>query len=312
MSKSTIAVFGATGNQGNSVATTILTTPSLSAMYNVRALSRSTTSSKMSELQSLGAKVVQADMDDPSTLPAALAGCTHVFLVTTTQYTGSTREVETRQAKAVCEEAIKQGVKYIIFSSMSHPFKISDGKLKHVEHFDCKAEIEEYIRTLPVQSAFFAPASFMQNLEGRMRPRPSPANDGTFVLADMLPGNTPVPFIDITDTGKWVAAVLSKPDTYAGKFFAAAADLYTPDEIAAVISKVTGKTVTHAQLPDEVVKGFFPEAFREQLYEMWVLNRDYGYFGEGQKGAVQWAREQAMGKITELEAFLRKVEFKLE
>jgi uncharacterized protein YbjT (DUF2867 family) len=266
----------------------------------------------MTSLQSLGAELAQADMDDPSTLPAALSGCTFIYLVTTTQYTGSTRETETRQAKAVCEEAIKQGIKYIIFSSMSHPSKISGGKLAHVEHFDAKAEIETYIRGLPVQSAFFAPASFMQNLEDRMKPRPSPANDGTYVLADMLPGNTPVPYIDITDTGAWVAAILAEPDKYAGKFFAAAAELYTPDEIAAVMSKVTGKTVTHVQLPDEVVKGFFPEGLREQLFEMWVLNREYGYFGEGQREAVQWAKEQAMGEITGLEEFLRKNEFKLE
>jgi uncharacterized protein YbjT (DUF2867 family) len=312
MPKSTIAVFGASGNQGNSVARTILTTPSLSAMYNVRALSRSTSSPKMLDLESLGAELEQADMDDPSTLPTALSGCSFIFLVTTTQYTGSTREVETRQVKAVCEAALKQGVEYIIFSSMSHPFKISDGKLKNVEHFDDKAEIEEHIRTLPVKSAFFAPGSFMTNLEDRMKPRPSPANDGTFVLADLLPGNTPVPYIDIADTGKWVAAILADPDKYAGKFFSAAADLYTPDEVTAVMSKVTGKTVKHVQLPDEVIKDFFPEGFKEQLYEMWVLNRDYGYFGEGQKEAVQWAKEQAIGELTGLEAFLRKVEFKLE
>ena len=312
MSKSTIAVFGASGNQGNSVVRTILTTPSLSAMYNVRALSRSTTSSAMQDLRSLGAELVQADMDDPSTLPTALSGCTSVFLVTTTQYTGSTREVETRQAKAVCEEAIKQGVKYIIFSSMSHPYKISGGKLKNVEHFDDKAEIETYIRTLPVKSAFFAPASFMQNLLDRMKPRPSPAGDGTFVLADMLPGNTPVPYIDITETGKWIAPILAEPEKYAGNFFAAGEGLYTPDEIASVMSKVTGKTVKHVQLPDEVVKSFFPEGLREQLYEMWVLNREYGYYGEGQKEAVQWAKEQAAGELTGLEAFLKKVEFKLE
>ncbi|KAG9194318.1 hypothetical protein G6011_04353 [Alternaria panax] len=311
MSKPTIAIFGASGNQGNSVARTILITPFLSAAYSVRALSRSISSPKMLELKSLGAELAQADMDDPSTLPTALSGCTFIFLVTTTQYTGSTREVETRQAKAVCEEALKQGVKYIIFSSMSHPFKISGGKLTKVEHFDDKAEIETYIRTLPVQSAFFAPASFMQNLEGRMRPRPSPANDGTFVLADMLPGNTPVPYIDIADTGKWVGAILAEPDRYVGKFFAAAADFYTPDEVANVMSKVTGKTVTHVQLPDEVARGFFPETFREQLYEMWVLNREYGYYGQEQQAAVQWAKEQAVGEITGLEGFLRKVEFKL-
>jgi uncharacterized protein YbjT (DUF2867 family) len=312
MSKSTIAIFGAAGNQGNSVARTILTTPTLSALYNVRALSRNPNSPAMLALRTLGADLYPADMDEPSTLPSALANCTHIFLVTTTQYTGSTRAIETRQAKAVCSAALAQGVKYIIFSSMSHPFKITDGALKNVEHFDDKAEIEEYIRGLPVQSAFFAPASFMQNLEGMLRPKPSPANDGSFVLADMLPGGTPVPYIDITETGEWVGAILAEPDKYAGKFFAAAEGFYTPDEVAGIMTKVTGKTVKHVQLPDEVVKGFFPEGLREQYYEMWLLIREYGYYGQGQKEAVQWAKEQAKGELTGLEAFLRKNDFKLE
>jgi uncharacterized protein YbjT (DUF2867 family) len=212
----------------------------------------------------------------------------------------------------VCSEALKQGVRYIIFSSMSHPFKISNGALKNAEHFDDKAEIEQYIRSLPVKSSFFAPASFMQNYLTMMRPRPSPTNDGTFVLGDMLNDDTEVPYIDITDTGKWVGAILSEPDKYEGKFFAAAEGLYTPKQAAEIISRVTGKTVRHVKLPDEVIKAHFPAPLREALYEMWVLNREYGYYGEGQREAVMWAKEQARGEVTGLEGFLRGVGYSLE
>jgi uncharacterized protein YbjT (DUF2867 family) len=312
MSKSLLAVFGASGNQGNSTVNFVLSDPKLSQRYAVRAISRDTSNPKMQDLASKGAELVQADLDDPSSLPAALKGAEYVFLVTTTQYQGNTREVETRQAKSACEEALKQGVKYIIFSSMSHPFKISNGLLKHVEHFDDKAEIEEYIRSLPVKSSFFAPASFMQNYLTHVRPRPSPSNDGTFMLADILPDDTEVPYIDITDTGKWVGAILADPDKYEGKFFAAAEGFYTHKQAAEIISKVTGKTVKHVKLPDEVVKDFFPEGMREALYEMWVLNREYGYFGKEQKGLVRGAGEQAKGELTGLEAFLRKADYTLE
>jgi hypothetical protein len=51
---------------------------------------------------------------------------------------------------------------------------------------------------------------------------------------------------------------------------------------------------------------------REGLYEMWVLNREYGYFGKEQKGLVRWAGEQAKGELTGLEAFLRKADYTLE
>jgi uncharacterized protein YbjT (DUF2867 family) len=310
--KPILAIFGASGNQGHSLATHVLTTPTLSSRYTVRAISRSTSKPSMQHLSTLGAELHAADMDDPSTLPSAIDGATFLFLVTTTQYSGNTRAIETLQAKSVCSEALRQGVSYIIFSSMSHPRVISSGKLKNCEHFDVKAEIETYIRGLPVQSAFFAPASFMQNFTTMMRPRLAPENDGTYVLQTMLPGDTAVPYIDICDTGKFIAPILQNPEKYAGSFFAAAEAFSTPDECAEILSQVTGKTVRHVQLPDEEVKKRFPEPLREALGEMWVLNREYGYFGREQRELVRWARSQVEGEVTGLEGFLRRVGYVLE
>jgi uncharacterized protein YbjT (DUF2867 family) len=312
MSKSLLAVFGATGNQGNSTAHAVLSSPSLSQRYAVRAISRNTSHPKMQALKTAGAQLAQADLDDPSSLPSALKDVSHVFFLTTTSYTGNTREIETRQAKNICSAAIDAGVKYIIFSSMSHPFKISNGALKHVEHFDAKAEIETYMRSLPIQSAFFAPASFMQNFGTHSIPRPSPKGDGTYVIANVLNPDTKVPLIDITDTGKWTAAILEEPEKYAGKFFAAAEGLYTWPEACEVISKVTGKTVVYQQMPDGVFKGFLPPGMSDALLEMWVLNRDYGYYGSEMEKEVKWAKEQAVGGLTGLEEWLRREKFSLE
>ncbi|KAF2128282.1 NAD(P)-binding protein [Dothidotthia symphoricarpi CBS 119687] len=312
MSRQLLAIFGATGNQGFSIANFVLNDRELAQRYNVRAVSRDISNSKMQELKSKGAELAQADLNDPKTLPSALKDVTHTFFMTTTQYQGGTREIETRQAKDFCAAAMEAGVQYIIFSSMSHPFEISDGKLKNVEHFDVKAEIEEYIRSLPIKAAFFAPGSFMQNLQNHMKPRPSPANDGTFVLANCGHGYTALPLIDITDTGRWVGAILADPDKYEGKFFAAAEGLYTMDETAAIVSKVTGKTVRHHQLPDEVFRGFMPGPLGDALFEMHVFMRDYGYYGKSMKEDVDWARKQSKGELRGLEKFLRAQEYSLE
>ncbi|XPS81760.1 hypothetical protein M3J09_013688 [Ascochyta lentis] len=133
--KKTLAVFGASGNQGSSVARFVLADPELSQQYAVRAISRSTTHPSMQSLASQGASLVRADMDDPSTLPAALAGVHTLFFLTTTTYEGDTRAIETRQAKAVCNAALEAGVSYIIFSSMSHPFEISGGGVEECGAF---------------------------------------------------------------------------------------------------------------------------------------------------------------------------------
>jgi uncharacterized protein YbjT (DUF2867 family) len=212
----------------------------------------------------------------------------------------------------LCEEAVAQKASYIIWSSMSHPAKISNGKLTRIEHFDVKAEVEEYIRSLPVKSSFFAPGSFMQNFQNTMKPRPSPANDGTYVIANCLNPDSVLALIDITDTGKWVAAILADPEKYEGKQFCAADRLYTMTEIAESISKYTGKTVKHQHVPDEVFKGFLPEGYKEPLYEMYLLFRDYGYYGKNMKEDVEWAKQQARGDLTTFGEWLKKENYSLE
>jgi uncharacterized protein YbjT (DUF2867 family) len=74
-----IAVTGATGNQGGSVAKLLLQHPD---SYRVRAITRDSQSSAAKALAELGADVVQADLTNPETLPAAVGGCWGVFGVT--------------------------------------------------------------------------------------------------------------------------------------------------------------------------------------------------------------------------------------
>lgn len=74
-----IAVTGATGNQGGSVAKLLLKYPE---EYKVRAITRDANSSSSKALASLGAEIVEADLTKPETLKAAVDGCWGVFGVT--------------------------------------------------------------------------------------------------------------------------------------------------------------------------------------------------------------------------------------
>lgn len=74
-----IAVTGATGNQGGSVAKLLLKYP---AEYKVRAITRDAQSTAAKALAALGAEIVEADLTKPETLPAAVEGCWGVFGVT--------------------------------------------------------------------------------------------------------------------------------------------------------------------------------------------------------------------------------------
>ena len=307
--KSLLVIFGATGNQGFSTAHSILTSPTLSTTYSVRALTRSPSSPKAQTLASLGAEIHHVDLDDPSTLAPALKGAHTVFALTTTTYDGATWDAETRQGRALVDEAVAQGVQHIIWSSLPSPRWISGGKLKEAVHFDVKFELETYIRGLPVKSSFFAPASFMQNFLSNQRPRE--AGDGTFVLALPMPGSTVWPLIDIRDTGAWVCAMLEGPGAFEGRMVCAAEGLYTVDEIVATMSKVSGKVVRHVEVGDEEFKGYLPEATRGMLTDMFLFVRDYGYYGAETEREVRWGKERAIGKVTGLEEFLKGVGFTL-
>lgn len=311
MSKKCLVVFGITGNQGGSVANYVLDDEELSQQYSVRGITRSASDPKAQAIKSKGAEILEADLDNPSSLKAALNGAHTVFFLTNTQPGAQTREIEARQAQNLLNEALNQHVHYIIFSSLPHPSKVSKGKLKQVHHFDVKAEIEQEIRNLPIKSSFIVPTSFMQNFLTH-HVAPQPAGDGTFILANPCDANTIWPLVDIRDTGKWVGAILADPDKYEGKSIPLAQRCYTWDEQAQILSKVTGKTVVHRKIPDEVFKGFLPEVMRDQLYEMWAFCRDYGYYGENTKEEVRYGAEQARGKLTNLEEFLKKADYKLE
>jgi hypothetical protein len=62
-----------------------------------------------------------------------------------------------------------------------------------VAAYDAKAEAEACIRTLPIKSAFYAPATFIQNLADMMAPRPVPHYPGVYAIANIFAGDRPYP-----------------------------------------------------------------------------------------------------------------------
>lgn len=299
-----LAVLGATGNQGGSIANYVVSDPVLSKEYSVRALTRDPQKTESQNLASKGMKVAAADVDDIESLKKAFVGAHTVFSVTTTIYDDQTKEREVCQGRTVADAAVAAGVQYLIFSTLSSPALVSQGKYKNAVHFDSKYEVEQYIRTLPIKSAFFAPGTFMQNFIGGMSPRP--AGDGTYALTNIVTPDTTWSMIDITDTGKYVAAILAEPENFEGKILSAATKLYTTNELVKIISDVTGKTVKYNQIPPDVFKEFLPPAAAENLAEMLLYIQDFGYFGPDTREKVDWTAKMAKGKLTTFEEFISK------
>ena len=106
------------------------------------------------------------------------------------------------------------------------------------------------------------------------------------------------------DIGKFVGAILAEPNKYEGKPFCAAAALYSWEEVAAIMSKATGKTVIYKQIPLEEFKKSLP--FEPDIFvEAFIYQEKFGYFGPDSKNLVAWAAENARGgRLSTLEEYL--------
>lgn len=294
-----LAVFGATGQQGGSVIDHVLNDPELSQEYRIRAITRDVGLEKAEKLKQK-VEVVQGDVLNRASLEIALTGVHTVFAMTTPTFGADALEVEYNNAKTIADVAVEKGAEYIIFSTLPSVTEISGGKYTKVTPFDAKAKAEQYIRSLNIKSAFYSRGYFMENFQSQRFLAPRHASDGTWVLARHISPKTQLPFVDaIGDTGKFVGAILAEPDKYEGKTFCGAAALYTLEEIAAIMSKATGKTVVSMQIPLEDFRKSLPFAV-DLFAEAFSYLEEFGYFGPDSKKSVAWAAENARGRLSTL------------
>ncbi|KAG9062230.1 hypothetical protein KI688_006562 [Linnemannia hyalina] len=299
-----LVVFFATGRQGNSVIDYVINDSTLSKVFKVRGVTRDPSKPEALALLKKGVEVVKGDMDDMDSLKQAMQGAHTVFAATFTVYDDQMEARERAQGKALADAAVEEGVQYLIFSTLPHTKKISNG-VYTVATFDVKAETEQYIRGLPLDSAFFSPGSFMQNHLDMFAPYP--VGDGTYAFSHVVSPQAPFPLIDtIGDTGKYVGAILAEPDKYKGKVFSAATKLYTFDEVAQAISKATGKDVKYKQISVDDTKRALPPIVANYVVPMMKYIEDFGYYGSNTVELVEWSARNARGKLTTLEEFFAK------
>ncbi|KAJ9636140.1 hypothetical protein H2204_005412 [Knufia peltigerae] len=303
-----LAVFGATGNQGGSIVDFVLNDSELSKQYKVRGITRDTSSSSAEALRLKGVEVVKGDVTDPSSLTDALHGAHTVFALTVPSFGPDSRTREYETGKTIADAAVAAGATYIILSTLPNVSVVSGGKYTKVTGFDAKADVEDYIKTLPIKSAFFAPGSFMQNWQSRMGVHPSQTQPGEFVVSRHVGPEAKLPLIDIVgDTGKFVGAILAEPERYEGETLCAATKLYAMTEMCEIMSKKFGKTVRYVQVPVEQHKALLTGAvgnYAEALIEMMSYQEEFGYYGPKTAELVQWAADHARGKATTFEEYL--------
>lgn len=242
--KKIITVFGATGAQGGSVTGALLKDPT----FKVRAVTRDTSKPAAVKLKEAGAEVVTADLDNDKSLEAALGGAYGAFVVTSF-WDHFSKEKEVKQGKVIADLCKRLGLHHVVYSGLENVNKLTGGKLE-VLHFDGKGEVEEYFREISCPMTSVRLSFYYENFLTSGKPQKS--KDGKSYDLAIPMCDVPMDGISVSDLGPAVLSILKSPKDYIGKDIGLSAEKLTVAQYAAVMSKVSGKTIKDAKIPPEV------------------------------------------------------------
>lgn len=240
MMKKTVLVFGATGQQGGSVAAALL-----KAGWSVRALVRDPASGKAAALRAAGAELVQGDFSDAASMRLAMQGIHGVFSVQPSSPGGTlSDEDEVRFGITIADLALESGVAHLVYSSGGAVGDTPSG----MGHFDSKMRIEAHIRTLPLTASIIRPVAFMEMLT-----MPGFGLDqGRF--NGFAQREQPMQLLAVADIGKFVAAIFADPARFKGATLEIASDAVTGAQLEAAFTGAAGYPIHYARFPDEVLE----------------------------------------------------------
>ncbi|RDX49776.1 NAD(P)-binding protein [Lentinus brumalis] len=247
-----VAVCGATGNQGGSVAKLLLQYPDL---YRVRALTRDPQSAAAQKLADLGAEVVKADLTVPSDLKSALRGCWGVFGVTNF-YDPNIKDdpgSEEHQGKNLVDAALDNAVECFVWSTLPSSEKISGGRLIS-RVYEGKHHVDGYILEKGLPATFLFTGNFYENLVYRSHMTYDRERDIVEFHQPIIKETTPLAMLYVQkDLSAVTKAVFdnwdARKDELNHQYLYVANARVTPRDILASVKELTGKDGTYNVLP---------------------------------------------------------------
>ncbi len=276
--KKIITVLGATGAQGGGLVRAIQADKT--SGFRARAVTRDPGSAKARELASLGAEIVQGDVDNRDSLERAFRGAHGAYCVTFF-WAHFQPEKEQAEARAMAQAAKQAGVKHVIWSTLEDTRKrvpLSDARMPtlmekfKVPHFDAKGEADAYFTEAGVPTTFLLTSFYWDNfIHFGMGPRQGA--DGQLAIA--LPmGGKKLPGIAADDIGKCAYGVFKKGKDLVGQRIGIAGEHLTGAQMAAAFTQVLGRTVRYDAVPFDVYRQLgFPGA--DDLGNMFQYKHDF-------------------------------------
>lgn len=229
-------VAGVTGNTGKVVAETLL-----AQKKPVRVLVRD--EAKGDEWKRRGVEVVVAELDDAAALGRAFAGATGAYFLLPSQYASTdSRADNARRTRGIVQAIQSSGVAHVVFLSAVgaqhangtgpvEPLHDAEVALSHV-----KAAVTS------VRAAYF-----MENWGASL----SALAQGT--LPTFLALGRAIPMVATADAGTVSAKALVEGGKGYSVIELAGPRDYTPEDVAAALSRITRKPVTAQQGPEDAM-----------------------------------------------------------
>lgn len=238
---STLLITGASGHLGRRVAELLLD----AGRHRIVLATR--TPAKLADLAARGALVRAADFDDPASLATAFAGVDRLLLVSTDAIDQPGRRLA--QHRAAITAAAQAGVRHIVYTSLTNAVPGSIMSLAP-DH----AQTEQALAASSLGWTVLRNNLYADNLLPAL---------GFAVATGKLrtaSGSGAIAYVTREDCARTAAAALASTETANRTLDIAGPAALTSADVAALVTKVTGRTVTHVPVPADVLRAGLTQA----------------------------------------------------
>lgn len=247
-----ILVTGATGRQGGAVVDALLALKE--SKITILAVTRDIKSAGAKKLmdKSSSIKLVQGNLDN---VPALFQEAKRVhseplwgvYLVQVSLDQGATLESEVAQGKAVVDEAIRNGVKHLVYSSVERGGDAASWENPTpILHFQSKYRIERYLRDVSAPGkqgekmgwTILRPVAFMDNLKPEF-----PTKVFMAALRNHLKTDKANQWVAVHDIGVFAAKAFSDPTRWNHRAIGLAGDELTFEQMDSSFLNATGHAI---------------------------------------------------------------------
>jgi uncharacterized protein YbjT (DUF2867 family) len=284
-----VLLIGVTGGTGGNAVKGLLE----QNVGNLRAITRriDLKRSSLAKLHSNGIELVEADLDDESSLQAAFTDISVVYCHATAPDSAKPDPQEVTRAKRVAQVAKRAGIRHFIYNS-------AGGADRHsgISHIEQKHQVEQILEQAGLPTTLLRACLFMEEF-WKSYTRPSILK-GSFPFA--VQPNKPLHLITTKDLGRVAAFVMKHRSRYVGQAIELAGDVLTPQQMAEAFSKAQNRPVVYREIPP----WFFLLLFRKSLFDLIQWYRQRGYEAD-----VPSLRQELPGLLTSFAEFLEETDW---